>query len=95
MQTGTSKHQITLQDRANLAVDGVNNVGSFDEEEIILETQLGILLIKGSGLNITQLNLDEGRLVVSGHISAMEYSEDKGVKGIKNRGKGFLDRLLR
>ena len=90
-----ARHQITLLDRSSLAIDGVNNVGSFDEELITLETNMGVLTIKGDGLHITQLNLDENRLVVRGHISALNYLEDAGVKGIKNRGKGILDRLLR
>ncbi|GBF32154.1 forespore shell protein [Desulfocucumis palustris] len=86
------KHRLTLTERKHLMLEGVRQVGSFDEKEITLDTSLGFLSLKGEGLHITQLNLDEGVLTVEGFIAIMEFSESKTAKG---RGKGLLNRILK
>lgn len=88
-------HKLLMNDRSSLAVDGVNHVGSFDEREIILETQMGVMLLRGDNLHITQLNLDDGNLLVEGFITSIEYTEDKGGKNFKARGKGILDKIFK
>lgn len=95
MENKSGKHALNLMDRSSLAIEGVQHVASFDEAEIILATTMGVLSIRGEGLHITQLNLELGKLVVEGHVGSLEYSDDRGVKGMKNRGKGILDRILR
>lgn len=86
------KHMLTLTERKHLMLEGVQHVGSFDEKEITLDTSLGFLSLKGEGLHITQLNLDEGVLTVEGLIATMEFSENKNAK---SRGKGLLNRILK
>ncbi|NLK08579.1 MAG: sporulation protein YabP [Firmicutes bacterium] len=85
------KHQVTLQNREKLAIDGVLNVESFDDLEIVLETDAGMLVVRGDSLHIKELNLDSASLNVIGHISTMEYIGDAGEK----RGKGFLGKLFK
>lgn len=87
--------KLLLINRQNLQIEGVEHVASFDEEEISLETNLGMLVIKGKALHITQLNLEIGNLAVEGVISSIDYIEDKGVKGLRSRGKGLLDKILK
>lgn len=86
------RHKLILTERKHLVIEGVLHVGSFDEKEISLDTSLGFLLLKGEGLHITQLNLDEASLTVEGFISSMEFLEGKSAKG---RGKGMLSRILK
>jgi len=85
------QHKLVLVERESMSIDGVSNVESFDDEEVILETNAGILIVKGKELHIKQLNLDEGNLAVEGYIQAMEYVEEAGAK----KAKGLLGRLLR
>ncbi len=85
------KHQITLQNREKLSIDGVVNVESFDDMEIVLETDAGILVVRGEGLHIKELNIDSANLAVIGHISTMEYTGEVGDK----KGRSFLSRLFR
>ena len=40
-------HQLALKGRESLSVDGVLNVESFDEHEILLETEEGMLVVRG------------------------------------------------
>lgn len=83
------RHQIVLVDREEMTIDGVVNLGSFDEHEIILETEQGGLLIRGESLNIKQLNLDNGHIIVEGYVVSLSYEEEGKAK------KGLLGRLLK
>jgi len=89
-QRGNQK--LILVDRKVLELEGVRHVGSFDEREIVLETTMGLFLLKGEGLNITKLNLDEGTLSVQGFISSMEYKDGKSARG---KGKSMLSRIMK
>lgn len=95
MDNTNIRHKIELINRANIKIDGVEHVGSFDEEEISLVTKMGILVLKGEGLHITQLNLEDSNLIVEGIISSMVYQEDKGMKNKRDRGRGIIERILR
>ncbi|SHK35364.1 sporulation protein YabP [Desulforamulus aeronauticus] len=89
------KHVLSIDGRKILKLEGVQHVGSFDEQEITLDTNMGFLKLKGEGMHITHLNLDEGSLVVEGFINALEYVEGRSAKGGKARGKGFINRILK
>lgn len=86
-------NRIVLTDRKHLLVDGVEHVGNFNEKEISLVTNMGLLVLRGDGLHITQLNLESGNLAVEGRISTMEFTEHKGAGGF--RGKGMLNRIFK
>ncbi|SDF16947.1 sporulation protein YabP [Sporolituus thermophilus] len=83
------RHQVTLVDREELTVEGVVGLGSYDEHEIVMETERGTLVIKGEGLDIKQLSLDKGNITVEGMIKSLTYDEET-----KNK-KGLLGRLLK
>ena len=88
-KTPTWRHQFNVVDREEMTVDGVVNLGSFDEHEVIMETELGILTVKGTGLNIKQLNLDNGNIIFEGTIKSIVYDD-----AVKQK-KGLLERLLK
>jgi sporulation protein YabP len=83
------RHQITLTEREELSIEGVQSLGSYDEKEVIAETEQGILTIKGDGLNLRQLNLEQGSIVVEGFIRGIVYEDEARQK------KGLLNRFLR
>ncbi|MBP2645142.1 MAG: sporulation protein YabP [Firmicutes bacterium] len=83
------RHQINLIDREELLVEGVHNLGSYDEREVIMETEQGMLLVKGEGLNIKNLNLEKGNITIDGLIKSITYDDDIRQK------KGLLERLLK
>jgi len=86
-------HVVTITDRERVTVSGVIHVDSFDDQEIVLDTDLGTLNLKGEDLHIKQLNLDEGSLEVEGTISAAVYTQ--GPKTRTGKAKGLLERILR
>lgn len=72
------KHTITLVDREKLSIAGVTEVFSFDEEVIELETGKGYLDIKGDGLHVIKMNIDEGEVVVEGVVDELIYHNNQG-----------------
>ncbi|MBM7855978.1 sporulation protein YabP [Desulfohalotomaculum tongense] len=89
------RHKLEMLDRKQLSLKGVQQVGAFDENEITLDTNMGCVSLRGEGLHITQLNLEQGELTVEGYISCIEYVEGKAAKGGRNKGRGILNRLLK
>lgn len=73
-----------LENRKILSLTGVNEVINFDEEKISLKTSLGPLLIKGSGLKMNKLDVQNGEVIIGGFISSINYLNKKN-KVKKNR----------
>ena len=81
MEEMKQKHQVTLKNREKAVISGAAEVDSFDEHRVVLITDLGVLLIKGSGLHIQSLNVESGDVSVNGHIDAVEYIESQAQSG--------------
>jgi len=86
-------HVVTISNREQVSIDGVIHVDSFDDQEIVLDTDLGTLSLKGEDLHIKQLNLDNGYLEVEGVVNSVTYSLRSQGRGAKT--KGLLERILR
>lgn len=68
-------HNLSLENRAKLVLSGVTDVDSFDENTILLYTQMGELTIKGKGLHINAMNVDTGDMTVEGDIWSLVYGD--------------------
>ena len=74
---------INMEDRKKMQVTGVENVESFNDNTIILKTINGGMIIKGEGLNINNLNVEDGNVKIQGKINGVNYtSKDVYSKGI-------------
>ena len=69
---------LLLENKEVLNVTGVENVDNFNDEIVVLITNKGRLTIKGEKLNISKLNVDEGKLIVKGVINSLVYSDYEG-----------------
>ena len=69
-------HSIDLINRETASFTGVTDVEAFNEEEVVLTTEMGAVMLAGEGLHIVRLNLDDGVLVAEGRILALEYLQD-------------------
>jgi len=74
-------HKLTLNDRRQLTMTGVTEVVSFDENTVVLVTELGTLVIQGRELQLKNLSLDGGQVTVDGMVSALVYEESKSSGG--------------
>lgn len=82
-------HNLVLEDRRLLTVSGVSDVDSFDEETVVVFTDLGELTVRGRDLHINRLSVETGELTVEGSISALIYSEETVKSG------GFFSKVFR
>ncbi len=90
-----NKHRLIIEDRAGIMLSGVTDVAGFDDCRIELTGSFGGLDILGEGLKIASLDLEEGKVSISGRIDAISYGESKEDKKARNKGKKALARLLK
>lgn len=82
-------HNVIMENRHSLSISGVRDVDSFDEQSVVLLTEMGELTVRGESLHISHLDQESGELVMSGDINELVYSE------LKQERKGFFSRLMR
>ena len=80
IQTTSVIQNLILENRGKLSVSGVLDVLSFDDQVVIIETELGLLTIKGENLRINKLSIDTSEVIVEGDISSMNYSNNKNIE---------------
>ncbi len=68
-------HNIIMENRENLSMSGIKKVENFDENIIVLLTEMGELTIKGEKLHISKMDVDTGDLKVTGNIYGLIYNE--------------------
>ena len=57
------------------SISGITDVDSFDEQAVVVYTDLGLLTIRGSSLHINRLSIETGELSVEGEISSLTYTD--------------------
>ncbi|MEI3356279.1 MAG: sporulation protein YabP [Clostridia bacterium] len=82
ISTGVIQNLI-LENRGKLSISGVLDVLSFDDQIVIVETELGLLTVKGENLRINKLSIDTSEVIVEGDIASLVYSENKGTDKTK------------
>ena len=80
----TTIQNLILENREKLSISGVLDVLSFDDQIVMVETELGLLTVKGENLRINKLSLDTSEVIVEGDIVSLNYS-DKDINKEKNR----------
>ena len=71
----TKSHKIVLTNRKGGNFTGVLDVISFDISEVLLETEQGMLNIKGKDLHVNRLNLEKGEADIEGIMDSLSYSQ--------------------
>jgi sporulation protein YabP len=73
-------HNINIMERKNINLTGVKKIESFDNEEFLLETTLGYIIIKGEGLEMVKLDTYQGNVSIKGLIKSLTYIEENKPK---------------
>ena len=68
-------HTVMIDNRNRISLTGITDVGSFNEETVLLITALGELNITGAGLQVTKLDLESGNVTVEGKIISLTYAD--------------------
>lgn len=85
-------HGISIAERKNILVTGVKKIESFDNEEFMMDTTLGFLVIKGNGLEIIKLDTYQGNISIKGQVDSLSYM-DSSLK--KDKDNSFITKLFK
>lgn len=88
-QYNNKAHNIILENRKMVTISGVSDIDSFDEQAVIMFTDLGDLEIRGSNLHINKLSIETGEVNIEGDIMAMIYSDNVKTSG------GFFSKIFK
>ena len=77
-RTNQRPHNLIMENRKTLSISGVTEVESFDDQTVILYTDLGQLTIRGNELHLDRLSTDAGDVGVTGNIYGLMYTNDTG-----------------
>lgn len=67
--------KLTMDSRKQLTLNGVKDIDSFSDREVVLITNMGKLTIKGENLKISKMVVDTGDFSVAGLITSLVYSK--------------------
>lgn len=85
-------HKLTLTNRHSMTLTGICDVISFDLNQIVVETEMGMLQIKGSDLHVNRIAVDKGEVDVEGKVDSLVYSE---VTGFAKKSESMFSRLFK
>lgn len=84
-------HELKLMDRREISLTGIKKITSFDAEEFLLESNMGLILIKGSTLEILKLDTHNGIVKIKGKINSFTYLDNKE----KTKEESILSKLFK
>ncbi len=85
-------HKVVFNNRKSGMVTGVVDVISFDLNEVLLQTELGLLTVKGTDLHVNRLNLEKGEVDLAGNVDSFVYS---GANQAAHQEDGFFAKLFK
>ena len=85
-------HVITMNERKNINISGVKKIDSFDNEEFLMETNMGYIVLKGSDLEIIKLDTYQGNVSIKGKVNSLIYMENLNKK---EKEEGIFNKLFK
>ena len=79
-------HKVSIDERQRLTVTAVEDMDSFNENEVIFLTGAGMMTVTGEDLHISRLNLDDGTIVIEGTIESLDYADHEELRMAGKRG---------
>lgn len=89
---GGRPHKIIMQNRSVGNITGILDVVSFDENQVVLDTDMGLLTIKGKDLHVSRLTLEKGEVDVEGTMESLVYSSNAS---FHKSGESLFTRLFK
>jgi len=83
------QHNFLLENREKMSISGVLDVDIFNPDMVVVQTEMGMLTIKGVDLHINKLNLESSELCVEGEIGSCVYADKATSSG------GFLGKIFK
>ena len=79
-RSGIRAHACRLENRNAASLTGVREVVSFDENQVVMDTDMGLLTIKGKDLHVSRLTVEKGEMEVEGQIDSLTYSSNEAYR---------------
>lgn len=89
---GSKDHKMMIHNRTSCNLTGVLDVLTFDVSQILVETEQGMLMIKGQDLHVNRLTLDKGEIDIEGRMDSFTYT-DMAMQG--NKSESLLGKLFK
>jgi sporulation protein YabP len=86
-----NNHNVKILDRNFIELTGINKIGSFNEEEFLLESNMGNIDIKGEKLEIIKLDTMDGQVKIKGKINSLIYLDQRK----NNKEESFIAKLFK
>lgn len=87
-----SSHSVSINERKNISITGVKKIDSFDNEEFLMDTVMGYVIIKGEELEIIKLDTFQGNVSIKGKVNSFAYIEGNNKK---NKEDGVFSKLFK
>jgi len=84
-------HELRVNDRREIFLTGIKKIVSFDNEEFLMESNMGVILLKGSSLEILKLDTHDGNVKIKGKINSFTYLDGE----TKQNNEGFFTKLFK
>ena len=79
-------HKLELLNREKGSVTGIQDVVSFDENQMILDTNMGLLTVRGKALHVSRLTLEKGRKwILRAKFESFSYSCNESTGNRRSR----------
>ena len=84
-------HRVLLENRKKAVIAGVQEIHSFNENEVLLLSEAGKILLKGEQLHVRKLNLEKGDAEVEGRVDSLSYL----TRNAHKKDESILKRMFR
>ena len=84
-------HEIKITDRSVISLSGINKISSFDDQEFLMESNMGMILLKGEGLEIVKFDTHDGNVKIKGKLMSFAYIENMK----KSKDESLLAKLFK
>lgn len=85
-------HTVNIIKRTSINISGVKKIKNFNDNEFVLETIMGEMIIKGSNLEIIKLDTYQGDVSIKGKIDSITY---KDITSKKNKEESIFSKLFK
>lgn len=86
-------HTFNMIERKNITISGVKKIDSFDSEEFLIESVMGYIILKGTGLELIKLDTREGVVTIKGLVNSLNYVDEN--IGKKQKENSVIGRLFK
>lgn len=83
-------HDLKLINRNLLTLTGIKKIINFDDNEFLLYSTLGNIIIRGKNLEVLLLDTDKGDVKIKGKINSIIYNDNK-----KYEKESIMDKLFK